>query len=57
METKLDRIARIAKANPKERFTSLIHLINKETLIQCHEEMNGKKASGIFFLFILSITI
>ena len=46
METKLDRIAKIAKFNPEERFTSLIHLINKETLIQCHEEMNGKKASG-----------
>ncbi len=47
METKLERIAQIAKANPKERFTSLIHLINKEALMQCHDEMNGRKASGI----------
>ena len=47
METKLERIAQIAKSNPKERFTSLIHLINKETLMQCHEEMNGRKASGV----------
>ena len=46
METKLDRIAKIAKFNPEERFTSLIHLINKESLIQCHNDMNGKKASG-----------
>lgn len=47
METKLERIAQISKANPKERFTSLIHLINKEALMQCHEEMNGRKASGV----------
>jgi len=47
METKLARIAAVAKAKPKERFTSLIHLINKEMLIQCHEEMNGKKAAGV----------
>lgn len=47
METKLERIAQIAKTKPEERFTSLIHLINKEALIQCHEEMNGRKASGV----------
>lgn len=46
METKLERIAKVAKSNPNERFTSLIHLISKEALIQCHEEMNGRKASG-----------
>ena len=47
METKLERIAKIARTKPKERFTSLIHLINKEALIECHKEMNGKKASGV----------
>jgi len=47
METKLERIAQIAKANSKERFISLKHLINKEPLIHCHEEMSGRKASGI----------
>lgn len=47
METQLERIAEIAKSKPKEKFTSLIHLINKETLIQCHEEMKAKKASGV----------
>lgn len=47
METQLERIAKVAKAKPKERFTSLIHLINKETLIQSHKEMSGKKVSGV----------
>lgn len=47
METKLQRITEKAKANPNERFTSLIHLINKEMLRECHKEMNGKKASGV----------
>lgn len=47
METKLERIAEVARAKPKEKFTSLIHLINKETLIQCHNEMKAKKSSGI----------
>lgn len=47
METKLERIAEIAKTKPEERFTALIHLINKEAVIQCHEEMNGRKASGV----------
>lgn len=47
METKLERIAQIARTNPKEEFTSLIHLINKETLIKCHKEMKEKKAVGV----------
>ncbi|WP_243414605.1 hypothetical protein [Sporosalibacterium faouarense] len=47
METKLERIAEIAKSKPKEKFTSLIHLINKESLIQCHGEMRGKKVAGV----------
>jgi group II intron reverse transcriptase/maturase len=47
METKLARIAEVAKANPNEKFTSLMHLINKEMLIQCHKEMSGRKATGI----------
>lgn len=47
METQLQRIAKVAKSKPKERFTSLTHLVNKETLIECHNEMNGNKASGI----------
>lgn len=38
METKLARIAEISKQKPKEMFTSIYHLINKDLLIQCHKE-------------------
>ena len=47
VETKLERIAEFAKNNPKERFTSLVHLINQEMLIKCHNEMETDKASGV----------
>lgn len=47
MQTKLERIAKVAKENPKERFTSLIHLINEETLIYSHNEMKSRKSPGI----------
>ena len=47
METKLARIAAVAKNKPEERFTSLIHLINREMLIQCHQEMKTNKAAGV----------
>ena len=47
METQLERIAEIAKSKPNEKFTSLIHLINKESLIKSHNEMKAKKASGV----------
>jgi len=30
METKLARIAEVARTKPKEKFTSLAHLINEE---------------------------
>ena len=40
METKLRRIASIIKSNPKTKFTSLYHLINKELLIKCHHVEN-----------------
>lgn len=47
METKLARIAEVARTKPEERFTSLAHLINKEMLKQCHKEMKTGKASGV----------
>jgi group II intron reverse transcriptase/maturase len=47
METKLARIAEIAKEKPKEQFTSLYHLLNKEMLIECHAELDANKATGI----------
>ena len=46
METGLVRIAEIARQNPKERFTALIHHINHETLKECHLAISGSKASG-----------
>jgi len=47
MQTKLARIAEIAKEKPNEQFTSLYHLLNEELLTQCHRELDGNKASGV----------
>jgi len=47
METKLLRIAELAKSDPKMQFTSLAHLLDKQSLIQCHIELPNKKATGI----------
>lgn len=47
MGTKLERIAEMSAHSPRPEFTSLYHHINTEMLIQCHKELNGKKAVGI----------
>ncbi|MDQ0886439.1 RNA-directed DNA polymerase [Paenibacillus sp. V4I9] len=47
METKLIRIAEMAKANSKERFISIGHLINAEALKQCYEGIATGKATGV----------
>lgn len=47
METKLERIAEVARTKQDERFTSLIHLINYEMIVKCHQDLDAKKASGI----------
>ena len=47
METKLARIAEIARTKPKEVFTSLYHYLNEEMLIQCHNELSADKAAGV----------
>jgi retron-type reverse transcriptase len=47
MATKLDRIEEMSAGNTKLVFTSLYHLINEELLRECHEEMDGKKATGV----------
>ncbi|WP_245844271.1 hypothetical protein [Oceanobacillus rekensis] len=47
METKLLRIAELAKADPKMKFTSLAHLLNEQSLIQCLHELPNKKATGV----------
>lgn len=47
METQLAKITQIAIEKPKEKFTSLIHLISESSLTQCHYEMKANKASGV----------
>ncbi|WP_202117532.1 hypothetical protein [Clostridium chromiireducens] len=47
MYTKLERIAEVARNNPKDKFTSLMHLVNKEMLTMCHHELSGNKATGV----------
>ncbi|MEG3068805.1 MAG: hypothetical protein RQM95_11555 [Syntrophaceticus schinkii] len=44
METKLTRIAEKARENPKLKFTTLVHLINEETLMAAHMGMPERKA-------------
>jgi RNA-directed DNA polymerase len=47
METKLTRIAELAKSNHDMVFTSLVHLLNEENLKQCHHELPKGKATGV----------
>ncbi|UOF90084.1 group II intron reverse transcriptase/maturase [Fodinisporobacter ferrooxydans] len=47
METKLARIAEMAKADPKLRFTSIGHFINAQTLMESHRKMKSEKATGV----------
>ena len=46
METKLKRIAELAKTNQDMVFTSLAHLLNEVNLKQCHHELPSGKATG-----------
>ena len=46
METKLKKIAKVAREQPKKIFTSLLHLVNEKMLENCHIEMDGKKSPG-----------
>ncbi|MGM0879255.1 MAG: group II intron reverse transcriptase/maturase [Bacillota bacterium] len=47
METKLLRIAELAKSDPNMKFTSLAHLLDGQSLVQCHLELPNKKATGV----------
>ena len=47
MGTKLERISELVTKDPKMVFTSLYHLINTDLLRQCHQEMDGRKATGV----------
>ena len=50
MTTTLTRISQLSsenRNNPRFRFTSLAHLIDKRMLMECHAGMDGDKAVGI----------
>ena len=47
MSTKITRINEIAKNKQQTIFTSIYHLINKELLMECFNELDGNKAVGI----------
>lgn len=47
METKLARIAEMAKADPHVRFTSIGHFIDAKALKESHNEMKSGKARGV----------
>lgn len=47
MGTKLGRIADKSAHEARPIFTSLYHLLNEELLLECHKELDGKKAVGI----------
>ena len=50
MTTELTRISQLSsenRNNPNFRFISLAHLLNKQMLVECHEDMDGGKAVGI----------
>lgn len=47
METKLARIAEMARADGKARFTSIGHIIDAEGLMGRHREMKSGKATGV----------
>lgn len=47
MKTKLERILELSAEHPDMIFTSIGHLLNAELLMECHKDMDGKKAVGI----------
>lgn len=46
-ETKLERIAALSGENPQMECLGLMPHVNKESLIRCFNELDGKKAVGI----------
>ena len=47
MRTELSRIEELSAKNPKMVFTSLYHLINEDMLRECHQDLDGRKATGV----------
>ena len=45
--TKLQRIAWKASIDKECKFTSLFHLMDRELLLECFAQLNGKAAAGI----------
>jgi RNA-directed DNA polymerase len=45
-KTKLNRIALLSKGEPKRSFESLMHHFNEDSLKECFQELDGKKAVG-----------
>jgi len=48
--TKLLSLTQRARENPKEKFTSLMHLLTEDFLAECFEELERDKAPGVFIL-------
>ena len=47
MQSKLNLIANMAKADRNMKFSSLVHHINELNLLECYRELKRNKASGI----------
>lgn len=45
--TKLNRIAWLSKQDPNKEYECLMHLFNKESLLECFHGIDGNKAVGI----------
>ncbi len=45
--TKLNRITWLSKQDPNKEFECLMHLFNKESLLECFHSLDGNKAVGI----------
>ena len=47
LETKLTRIAELAKRRPRVKLQTLIHAIDEESLTAAHQALSADKAAGI----------
>lgn len=45
-DTKLKRIAWLSERDPQKEFNNLMHLFNEESLKECFNELDGRKAVG-----------
>ena len=46
-ETKLQRIAQLSKRDPQRSFINLMCTFNEESLKECFDKLNKKKAVGV----------